>query len=66
MVESLSVLTFRVGNPVTTNAPHAVYEKVKPKGVTITNLLLKAAAMALVQHLVVNASCIDGKSFYLQ
>lgn len=31
--------------------------------VTMTVLLAKAAAMALVQHPVVNASCKDGKSF---
>ncbi|KAJ8774670.1 hypothetical protein K2173_017116 [Erythroxylum novogranatense] len=63
MVESLSVPTFRVGYPVTTNALDALYEKVKPKGVTMTALLAKATAMALVQHPVVNASCRDGKSF---
>ncbi|XP_022776964.1 dihydrolipoyllysine-residue acetyltransferase component 4 of pyruvate dehydrogenase complex, chloroplastic isoform X3 [Durio zibethinus] len=63
MVESLSVPTFRVGYPVTTDALDALYEKVKPKGVTMTALLAKATAMALVQHPVVNASCKDGKSF---
>uniref|UniRef100_A0A6N2MXW7 Dihydrolipoamide acetyltransferase component of pyruvate dehydrogenase complex n=1 Tax=Salix viminalis TaxID=40686 RepID=A0A6N2MXW7_SALVM len=67
MVESLSVPTFRVGYPLTSDALDALYEKVKPKGVTMTallaKLLAKAAAMALVQHPVVNASCKDGKSF---
>ncbi|KAF2311128.1 hypothetical protein GH714_019634 [Hevea brasiliensis] len=63
MVDSLSVPTFRVGYPVTTDALDVLYEKVKPKGVTMTALLAKAAAMALVQHPVVNASCKDGKSF---
>ncbi|KAE9605684.1 hypothetical protein Lal_00025085 [Lupinus albus] len=63
MVESLSVPTFRVGYPVTTDALDAFYEKVKPKGVTMTAILAKAAAMALVQHPVVNATCKDGKSF---
>ena len=33
------------------------------KGVTKTLLLVKAAAMALTRHPVVNASCRDGKSF---
>ena len=37
--------------------------QVKPKGVTMTALLVKAAGMALAQHPVVNASCKDGKSF---
>ncbi|KAL5668185.1 hypothetical protein ACJX0J_020406, partial [Zea mays] len=36
---------------------------VKPKGVTMTVLLAKAAAMALAQHPVVNSTCRDGKSF---
>ncbi|XP_068333476.1 dihydrolipoyllysine-residue acetyltransferase component 4 of pyruvate dehydrogenase complex, chloroplastic-like [Pyrus communis] len=63
MVESLSVPTFRVGYPINSDAIDALYEKVKPKGVTMTALLAKAAAMALAQHPVVNASCKDGKSF---
>ncbi|XP_027360968.1 dihydrolipoyllysine-residue acetyltransferase component 4 of pyruvate dehydrogenase complex, chloroplastic [Abrus precatorius] len=63
MVESLSVPTFRVGYPVTTDALDALYARVKSKGVTMTAILAKAAAMALVQHPVVNASCKDGKNF---
>ncbi|KAK6133833.1 hypothetical protein DH2020_032426 [Rehmannia glutinosa] len=63
MLESLSVPTFRVGYPIATDALDALYEKVKPKGVTMTALLAKAAAMALVQHPVVNSTCKDGKSF---
>ncbi|GAB2280088.1 hypothetical protein Dimus_014725 [Dionaea muscipula] len=63
MVESLSVPTFRVGYPVLTDALDALYEKVKPKGVTMTALLAKAAAMALAHHPVVNSTCKDGKSF---
>ncbi|KAH9627260.1 hypothetical protein KSS87_017482 [Heliosperma pusillum] len=63
MVESLSVPTFRVGYPVVTDALDALYQKVKKKGVTMTALLAKAAAMALVQHPVVNSTCKDGKSF---
>ncbi|CAI0552413.1 unnamed protein product [Linum tenue] len=63
MLESLSVPSFRVGYPIATDALDALYEKVKPKGVTMTALLAKAAAMALAQHPVVNASCKDGRSF---
>nr|GLL32979.1 dihydrolipoyllysine-residue acetyltransferase component 4 of pyruvate dehydrogenase complex, chloroplastic [Ipomoea trifida] len=63
MVDSLSVPTFRVGYPVSTDALDALYAKVKAKGVTMTALLAKAAAMALAQHPVVNATCKDGKSF---
>lgn len=63
MVESLAVPTFRVGYSITTNALDALYKKIKSKGVTMTALLAKATALALVQHPVVNASCKDGKSF---
>ncbi|RCV11622.1 hypothetical protein SETIT_2G201500v2 [Setaria italica] len=63
MVDSMSVPTFRVGYSMITNKLDALYEKVKSKGVTKTVLLVKAAAMALTQHPVVNASCRDGKSF---
>jgi len=42
---------------------HCFCLQVKPKGVTMTALLAKAAGMALAQHPVVNASCKDGKSF---
>ncbi|KAF3660068.1 hypothetical protein FXO38_12306 [Capsicum annuum] len=63
MMESLSVPTFRVGYSVNTNALDALYDKVKPKGVTMTAPLAKAAAMALAQHPLVNATCKYGKSF---
>ncbi|KAH6776722.1 2-oxoacid dehydrogenases acyltransferase family protein [Perilla frutescens var. hirtella] len=63
MVESLAVPTFRVGYTITTDALDALYKKIKSKGVTMTALLAKATALALVQHPVVNSSCRDGKSF---
>eukprot|EP00250_Pteridium_aquilinum_P003095 c13425_g1_i1 orf=87-1607(+) len=65
MVESLAVPTFRVGYTITTDALDALYKKVKSKGVTMTALLAKATALALVQHPTVNAACKDGKSFTL-
>ncbi|KAI4387947.1 hypothetical protein MLD38_000330 [Melastoma candidum] len=63
MVESLKVPTFRVGYTITTDALDALYKKIKSKGVTMTALLAKATALALVKHPVVNSSCRDGKSF---
>ncbi|CAD6268145.1 unnamed protein product [Miscanthus lutarioriparius] len=63
MVESLAVPTFRVGYTITTDALDLLYKKIKSKGVTMSALLAKATAMALVQHPVVNSSCRDGKSF---
>ncbi|KAL2930642.1 Dihydrolipoyllysine-residue acetyltransferase component 4 of pyruvate dehydrogenase complex chloroplastic, partial [Bienertia sinuspersici] len=54
-MESLSVPTFLVGYPVLTNALDALYDKVK-KGVTMTALLAKAIAMALIQHPVLKST----------
>ncbi|KAA8546327.1 hypothetical protein F0562_002934 [Nyssa sinensis] len=63
MVESLAVPTFRVGYTITTDALDTLYKKIKSKGVTMSALLAKAAALALVKHPVMNSSCRDGKSF---
>ncbi|KAB2603385.1 dihydrolipoyllysine-residue acetyltransferase component of pyruvate dehydrogenase complex [Pyrus ussuriensis x Pyrus communis] len=63
MLESLSVPTFRVGYTITTDELDALYKKIKSKGVTMTALLAKATALALVKHPVVNSGCRDGKSF---
>ncbi|KAL7176533.1 hypothetical protein ACSBR2_029963 [Camellia fascicularis] len=63
MVESLAIPTFRVGYTITTEALDSLYKKIKSKGVTMTALLAKATALALVKHPVVNSSCRDGKSF---
>lgn len=63
MIDSLTVPTFRVGYTITTDALDALYKKIKSKGVTMTALLAKATALALVKHPVVNSSCRDGKSF---
>ncbi|KAL8162425.1 hypothetical protein V2J09_013914 [Rumex salicifolius] len=63
MVESLTVPAFRVGYTITTDALNALYKKIKSKGVNLTALIVKATALALAQHPVVNSSCRDGKSF---
>ncbi|CAA0809901.1 Dihydrolipoyllysine-residue acetyltransferase component 5 of pyruvate dehydrogenase complex-chloroplastic [Striga hermonthica] len=52
-----------VGYTITTDALDALYKKIKSKGVTMTALLAKATALALIEHPVVNSSCRDGKSF---
>uniref|UniRef100_A0A7N0ZZE1 Dihydrolipoamide acetyltransferase component of pyruvate dehydrogenase complex n=1 Tax=Kalanchoe fedtschenkoi TaxID=63787 RepID=A0A7N0ZZE1_KALFE len=63
MNESLTVPTFRVGYTINTDALDALYKQIKSKGVTMTALLAKATALALVKHPVVNSSCRDGNSF---
>jgi pyruvate dehydrogenase E2 component (dihydrolipoamide acetyltransferase) len=56
MVASLSVPVFRVGYTITTDGLDALYKQVKSKGVTMTALLAKAAALTLRKHPVVNAA----------
>ncbi|MCO5603278.1 hypothetical protein L7F22_057427 [Adiantum nelumboides] len=63
MVDSLAIPTFRVGYTMVTDELDALYKKIKSKGVTMTALLAKATALALVQHPTVNAVCKDGKGF---
>ncbi|MEM6500876.1 MAG: dihydrolipoamide acetyltransferase family protein [Cyanobacteria bacterium P01_C01_bin.89] len=55
MVSSLSVPTFRVGYTITTDSLDGLYKQVKSKGVTMTALLAKAAAITLRKHPIVNA-----------
>ncbi len=56
MNASLAVPTFRVGYTLTTTALDALYKQVKPKGVTMTALLAKAAALTLAEFPVINAA----------
>lgn len=46
----LQVPEFRVAYTVTTDQLEALAKKLKPKGVTMTALLAKAAAVALEKH----------------
>ena len=56
MESSLEVPTFRVGYLITTNELDAFYKKVKPNGVTMTALLVKAVGLTLARHPQVNAA----------
>jgi pyruvate dehydrogenase E2 component (dihydrolipoamide acetyltransferase) len=59
MVSSLAVPTFRTGYTITTDGLDKLYKQLKPKGVTMTALLAKAAAMTLAKYPVVNSSYTD-------
>jgi pyruvate dehydrogenase E2 component (dihydrolipoamide acetyltransferase) len=59
MVSSLAVPTFRTGYTITTDSLDKLYKQLKPKGVTMTALLAKAAAVTLAKHPVVNSSYTD-------
>ena len=56
MEASLAVPCFRVGYTITTDKLDAFYKQVKPKGVTMTALLVKAVAVTLARHPQVNAA----------
>ena len=61
----LQVPEFRVAYTVTTDKLDTLYKKLKPKGVTMTALLAKAAGVALSKHPVMYAGSIsnDNDSF---
>ncbi len=59
MVSSLAVPTFRTGYTITTDSLDQLYKQLKPKGVTMTALLAKAAAVTLAKYPVVNSSYTD-------
>lgn len=46
----MQVPEFRVAYTVTTDKLDVLYKKLKPKGVTMTALLAKAAGVALAKH----------------
>jgi pyruvate dehydrogenase E2 component (dihydrolipoamide acetyltransferase) len=59
MVASLAVPTFRTGYTINTDGLDVLYKQLKAKGVTMTALLAKAAAMTLKKYSMVNASYTD-------
>ena len=64
MMASLQIPTFHVAYTITTDALDQLYQQIKPKGVTMTALLVKAIAVTLKNHLVVNANYSDGATNY--
>jgi pyruvate dehydrogenase E2 component (dihydrolipoamide acetyltransferase) len=55
MMASLQVPVFRVGYTITTDNLDKLYKQVKSKGVTMTALLVKAVAVTLQKHPLLNA-----------
>jgi pyruvate dehydrogenase E2 component (dihydrolipoamide acetyltransferase) len=60
MMASLAVPTFRTGYTMTTDRLDVLYKQLKAKGVTMSALLAKAAAMTLKKYPVINSSYTDG------
>ncbi|MER3478463.1 MAG: branched-chain alpha-keto acid dehydrogenase subunit E2, partial [Leptolyngbya sp. ERB_1_2] len=59
MMASLEVPVFHVGYTITTDALDKLYKQVKSKGVTMTALLAKAAAVTLQKHPLLYASYVE-------
>ena len=56
MTASLSAPCFQVGYTITTDSLEAFYRQVKPRGVTMTALLVKAVAVTLAAHPQLNSA----------
>jgi pyruvate dehydrogenase E2 component (dihydrolipoamide acetyltransferase) len=64
MNASLGVPVFHVGYTITTDNLDQLYQQVKPKGVTLTALLVKAVALTLEKHPLLNASYTENGIHY--
>ena len=56
MEATLSVPIFRVSRTIEMDAFNALYQKVKPSGITLSALITKAVAMAVEKHPIMNAA----------
>lgn len=62
MEATVDVPVFLVSTSICTDALDSLYKQLKPKGVTMTALICKAAALALAKHPLINAcTTADGK-----
>ena len=60
MEATLSTPIFRVSREIEMDAFNALYQSVKPKGVTVSALLAKAVAMAIEKYPIINSSYQNG------
>lgn len=56
MVATLTVPAFRVSTDIQTNDFEALYQKLKPSGVSVSALLAKAVALAIEKHPIINSA----------
>ncbi|KAG5174897.1 2-oxoacid dehydrogenases acyltransferase-domain-containing protein [Tribonema minus] len=64
MEAGMDVPVFRVSRRIRTDAFDDLYRQLKPRGVTVSALLAKAAALALEAHPIVNAAYAPGQIVY--
>ena len=60
MEATLSTPIFRVSREIEMDAFNALYQSVKPKGVSVSALLAKAVALAIEKYPIINSSYQDG------
>mmetsp|Transcript_16583 Transcript_16583/g.37957 ORF Transcript_16583/g.37957 Transcript_16583/m.37957 type:complete len:522 (+) Transcript_16583:87-1652(+) len=59
MVATLTVPAFRVSTDIEMTSFEAMYQKVKPDGISVSAMLAKACAMAIEKHPIINSSYSD-------
>jgi pyruvate dehydrogenase E2 component (dihydrolipoamide acetyltransferase) len=59
MMATMNTPEFRVSRDILMDNFDALYQKVKPKGVTVSALLAKAVALAIEKHPIINSSFSD-------
>lgn len=59
MVATLTVPAFRVSTDIEMTAFEALYQKVKPKGISVSALIAKAVALAIEKHPLLNSAFAD-------
>mmetsp|Transcript_38049 Transcript_38049/g.85575 ORF Transcript_38049/g.85575 Transcript_38049/m.85575 type:complete len:653 (-) Transcript_38049:214-2172(-) len=64
MVATLDCPVFRASREIEMDAFNALYQSVKPKGVTVSALLAKAVAKAIEKHPIVNSSFREEGTFF--
>ena len=64
MVATLDCPVFRASREIEMDAFNALYQSVKPKGVTVSALLAKAVAKAIEKHPIVNSSFKEEGTFF--
>ena len=64
MVATLTCPVFRASREIEMDAFNALYQQVKPKGVTVSALLAKAVAKAIEKHPIVNSSFREEGTFF--
>lgn len=64
MVATLECPVFRASREIEMDAFNALYQSVKPKGVTVSALIAKAVAKAIEKHPIVNSSFREEGTFF--